>query len=294
MSLAPLREQGAIRPPGECLMSRRAVLTTLSLSWILTGCAGSSGDGASVAVTAGSTVTPAPTATAEVPAPAATPVKAEAGAPSPCQVKGDTALLVPGPQGSKTYTLEVGKGPKAVVLLHMSETNHCDWMPFARRLAKAGAHVYLPELRSEALGKLGQSDEYDPRIDVVAMSAYARGKGARELILVGASMGGTTALTAAKEVHADRVAALSAPTIFKAMDAETAIKELDVPTLIMAASGDGAFAFAARTLADAALPGRATLQFVDSGNHGTAMLDDVGVEDKTKVADTLLAFVAGT
>ena len=125
------------------------------------------------------------------------------------------------------------------------------------------------------------------------MSAYARGKGASELILIGASMGGTTALTAAQEVHADRVAALSAPTIFKAMDAETAIKALDIPTLIMAASGDGAFAFAAQTLADAARPGRATLQFVDSGNHGTAMLDDVGDKDSAKVADTLLAFVNG-
>ena len=63
--------------------------------------------------------------------------------------------------------------------------------------------------------------------------------GAKRIILVGASMGGTAALVAATNIDLAGVAAVSAPREFSGLDALRAVRQLEIPALFVAGRRDG-------------------------------------------------------
>jgi pimeloyl-ACP methyl ester carboxylesterase len=100
--------------------------------------------------------------------------------------------------GTRLWYEQAGAGP-AVVCLHEGVTDSRAWKPFAAALAPA-CHVVLFDRRG-----YGRSERWDgpyaPANDVVRVLDAA---GLERASLVGGSMGGMTALTAALE-HPDRV-----------------------------------------------------------------------------------------
>jgi pimeloyl-ACP methyl ester carboxylesterase len=217
------------------------VLVTLTLS---SACAGSAG-----------------AAPAEVTTSAAAPA-------APCLNEDEVRtgqVDFPSADGDQLQGLLIGKGAIGVVLAHESEADLCEWKPYAYALFHEGYRVLA----------FNFSDQHDR--DVVGAVAELRAKGSKEVILIGASMGGTAVLAAAAEVTppVSAVVSLSGPRAFDAVDALTAVPRLHMPVLFVAGSEDSPFVNDARAMyAATTAPGRQLL-VVDSGGHGIELMNMV-------------------
>tara|TARA_Y100000739_G_C20365070_1_gene354016 strand:+ start:156 stop:632 length:477 start_codon:yes stop_codon:yes gene_type:complete len=103
--------------------------------------------------------------------------------------------------------------------------------------------------------------------DLEAAVAYVRAKGAKQVILIGASMGGTAAIEIAAEIDVQGVAALSPPTSFGRINALGAVSSMLIPLLLIVAENDPPFTSSAREIETAA----AATQFLElpGQEHGT-------------------------
>lgn len=210
---------------------------------------------------------------------------------SACHVDGDREFTLPGPDGGSVFAVSVGQGKRAVVLIHQAGDDHCQWMATARVLALRGIQVWAMDSSGgnghsrpkEAFMTVSLDLEVDPVVE-------AAGKqGATEIVLAGASMGGTLSIAAAARNNAVRVASLSGPGFYNGADALGAISALKVPVLLVAASGDGEFALAARQLAAAGPKGQVTHLELGGSAHGVATLS--GSSQGKSVDDTFTEFL---
>jgi pimeloyl-ACP methyl ester carboxylesterase len=165
-----------------------------------------------------------------------------------------------------------GQGPAGVVLAHMFPSDRTAWTGFAESLAAEGFHVLNFDFRG-----FGQSG--GPRDlsllweDVLAAAEELRARGARRVVVVGASMGGTAALVAAAREELDGVVTLSAPSTFMGIAAPPeVVAAVDEPKLFVAAEGDGQAAATAQQFYTTA-PGAKRVEIVTGDDHGMALLD---------------------
>ncbi len=130
-----------------------------------------------------------------------------------------TPVAVPIHSGSETLQADLyGALPagRAAVLCHGQSWDALGWREVAPRFVERGVPVLAINLRGYD-GSTGKTDDYVPRrpwspiIDVRAAAALLRERGAREVALVGASMGGHAVLGAAIEEDVECVVAISAP-----------------------------------------------------------------------------------
>jgi pimeloyl-ACP methyl ester carboxylesterase len=120
--------------------------------------------------------------------------------------------------------------------------------------------------------------------------------GGEEVVLVGASMGGTASLIAATELSAKAlpvtkvrvagVATLSAPVEFKGLSAEEAVPKLQAPLLFVAAKDDVGAAGATELQGLSGNTG--DLQIVPGKDHGTDLLKG---SEADMVWDLLMGFL---
>ncbi|MFE4795475.1 alpha/beta hydrolase family protein [Streptomyces sp. NPDC056708] len=160
-----------------------------------------------------------------------------------------------------------GRTGAGIVLAHQSDGTACQWKDKADELHRAGYRVL-------AVNSAGQEVS-----EIVGAAGYLRGKGAKRLLLMGASKGGTAVLTAAPAIRPqpDAVIALSAPTVYSAMNALDAVPKLTAPVLYMAAEYDESFGEDAKALNKASTnASEHKLIYVrGAGEHGVALLDSV-------------------
>jgi alpha-beta hydrolase superfamily lysophospholipase len=151
--------------------------------------------------------------------------------------------------GTKLVGHRFGTGKTAVVLVHQRRGSLCQWAPYAKRLANLGYTAFAIDLRGN-----GQSQSRDWPAnqryggDVVAASRFVRGAGARKVFLVGASLGGSAAISGGANARpaVDGVVSISgAADLAGAIDA---VKHLTVRTLFVAGAKDTDFANDARRL----------------------------------------------
>jgi pimeloyl-ACP methyl ester carboxylesterase len=160
-----------------------------------------------------------------------------------------------------------GQGDTAVVLLHQSDGGLCQWTPYADGLTAVGLRGFAVDIKGPTRVE-----------DTVAAVEYLRSQGAKKVYLVGASMGGTTALAAAAKTTVDGVISLSAPSIYSGMDAATAVKSITVPVLFAAGEYDGSFGTDAQELYAACASKQKRLILLPSGSHGVSLLSS-GMKD---------------
>ena len=194
-----------------------------------------------------------------------------------CVRKADHARIVRFRAGDRVRLLGVlmGKGPVAVALAHESDGSLCNWLPFARVLARNGYRALAFDFRgsgSSALARGSRSARYDS--DIVGAAAFLRRTGAKRVFLAGASMGGTAALVAGARVAPTvaGVISLSGPASYGPLDAEHAVQRLHVPVLFVAAVGDPDFANDAKKLYDETSETDKQLKVVSGYQHGTFLL----------------------
>ena len=93
-----------------------------------------------------------------------------------------------------------GSGTTGIVLAHQRNGDGCGWLDYGARLASHGM-VLAPDLRGFGGSDEGQGDgetRYD--LDVVAAADELKRRGATRIVLMGASIGGTTVILAAPEL----------------------------------------------------------------------------------------------
>ena len=176
-----------------------------------------------------------------------------------------------------------GSGEIAVILAHMRGRDQTSWFPFARFIAESGYKVLTFDFRG--YGKsTGIKDTRMDR-DLEAAIAYMRAKGAQQVVLIGASMGGTAVIELASESQVQGVAALSPPAEFGRINALTAVESMVIPLLLIVSENDYQYYSDARKIESAA----AATQFlvVEGQQHGTNMI----AEHRNEIFANLLAFL---
>ena len=172
-------------------------------------------------------------------------------------------VVVPG--GGKRQAAEWGSGSVGVLLSHQSDGDLCQWHDYAVTLARRGYR---------ALALSYQDATAD---EALAAVRTLRKDGAKTVVLLGASMGGTISLAAAARMVPPPAAviSLSGPRAFNSVDALAGVKKLHMPVFLAAGGLDEPFASDARTIYRAATHASTRRLLIErgSGAHGVAFLD---------------------
>jgi pimeloyl-ACP methyl ester carboxylesterase len=181
----------------------------------------------------------------------------------------------------------LGKGTKGVTLAHQSRGDLCTWMPFARILARSGYLVLPFDFRGYGESGAGRTPDFPA--DVAAAGRTLRSAGAKTVVYVGASLGGTASLAAAAlSPTPDGVISLSGPAVFGDMDGQAAVAKVDVALLLAAAKGDTAFSGDQQLVYDAARTTDKKVLIVPGFDHG---VDLVTGESRVRIKAALFAFL---
>lgn len=186
-----------------------------------------------------------------------------------------------------------GSGRFGVALFHESDTSQEVWRDYAPRLASHGLLVLAIDARGHGGSQdvAGSSGAAGYGLDGEAAVAWLRAHGATRVALVGASIGGTMALTTAERTGAAAAVSLSGPaTDHGQLDAVGGAAHAPRKVLLVVGSSDRDFTQDAQDLAHA-VP-KAELVTVDTSDHGTALLPDPAPAGGT-IADLVTAFVLG-
>lgn len=178
--------------------------------------------------------------------------------------------------------VEVGSGPRVVILAHQGGAGEgpwlCAWMRYARQLAQQGYRVLAFDHRG--FGSSGRTNHWSriSRVDwdVLAAMRVMRARGARQIVLAGASLGGAAVLSAAALSPSGIEGAISfaSPQVFGRVDALVAVRALRVPALFLSAAEDDNFADEARALYEACASPDKQLAIVPGTVHGAPVLRD--------------------
>ena len=176
-----------------------------------------------------------------------------------------------------------GEGEIAVILAHMRGRDQSSWFPFARLASESGYKVLTFDFRGYGNSTGTRNTRMDR--DLEAAVAYVRAYGAKQVVLIGASMGGTASIELAPEVNVQGVAALSPPTAFGRVNALSAVSSMLIPLLLIVANNDPPFTDDARSLEAAA----AATQFFElpGQQHGTNLFS----EHSDQISGILLSFI---
>ena len=212
---------------------------------------------------------------------AALVVSVAAASPPPrlaetCVLKSDPARPVAfrTSDGKRIFGALYGKGRVGVVAGHQIPGTLCDWVPFARVLARRGIRVLTIDFRGYASSAAAGSTSSRYDRDLLGGAAFLRRAGVKKVFFAGESMGGTAALVAASEARAPAgVISLSGPKWIGSLDAGQAIRKLTAPTFLAVGANDDGFVVDARALYKASPARDKHLDVVArSSSHGVALL----------------------
>jgi pimeloyl-ACP methyl ester carboxylesterase len=208
--------------------------------------------------------------------PATSPEETATTTAAACGDEDAEAVTLTTEDGAELDAALLGEGTVGVVLGHQYRSDMCSWVPFAKQLAERGMRALALNFGSASI------DE-----DMEAGTRELQRRGAEQVFVVGASMGGTAALVATEELDVAGVAALSAPREFSGIDALPAVQELEAPALLLVGRQDESFARDARRLFRATSSPEKALVMTAGSEHGVDLLQD------PKAERALLEFLVG-
>jgi pimeloyl-ACP methyl ester carboxylesterase len=180
--------------------------------------------------------------------------------------------VFPGTGGQPLVGFTVGTGSVGVVLANQAGNDACSWVGYANELVQKGYRVMAFDFNGEGDSAPSDGSGGD---DVAAAAKYLRSRpGVSDIVLIGASRGGTAVLVAATNLQPPpkAVVSLSAPAAYNRDDAGSVVAGLTMPTLFVAADDDATFAADARSMSQKAPKDRATLKIVPGGSHGQSLV----------------------
>jgi pimeloyl-ACP methyl ester carboxylesterase len=165
--------------------------------------------------------------------------------------------------GEQLEGYQLGEGDTGVVLAHQSDGDLCQWKAYATTLSQQGYRALTFTFKNTL------------DADVVGAVDQLRRAGAKQVFLLGASMGGTASLAGAAKAEppVNGVISLSAPMAYRGANALTAAPKLTMPLLFVAGDQDAYYGDQAKQLHDAATkaPER-KLMIVKSSAHGVDLV----------------------
>ena len=190
----------------------------------------------------------------------------------PACVRGSAPVFFRAADGVRLAGNVLGRGRVGIVFAHQVAGDRCQWSSFARELSAKGYRALVFDMRG--YGASGGVANVSPQLDVIGAAAELRRRGAKKIVLIGASMGGTGVVAAAPTIRpaVSGVVELSAPTGFGSANALAAVKKLKRPALFIAGRDDGEFASATRALYKAAATKDKKLYIAPSSWHGVDLL----------------------
>jgi fermentation-respiration switch protein FrsA (DUF1100 family) len=192
----------------------------------------------------------------------------------------------------------IGEGDVTAILVHQLNANACGWFPYAAHLAEQGVRVMLLNLCGYGESECTDSSLTGTGADaVLAAAEWARDDGAERVVVVGASIGGTTAMIAAAndgdDGLLDGVADLSSPITADGSDLRVGAPSIVIPAFLAVGPGDSVVSVTAMQGVAGAL-GSAEVTLLDTASgHGWDMLNGPGDASGQTVAELLTAFVLG-
>lgn len=184
-----------------------------------------------------------------------------------------------------------GLGDKVIVLSHMFPTEQTSWHTFAQAAAERGYLALTYDYRG--YGATGGEKDIPLIVDDTrAAYDFAVSQGATQVILIGASMGGTASIKVAATAP-DGLAGLvvlSSPNEFMGVAVEgDELAALTLPSLWMSARNDTVTRQLEDLYEGAAGPDKELWVFEGSGAHGTFIFD--APLDGQDLTDRLFAFL---
>lgn len=195
--------------------------------------------------------------------------------------------------GVRLHGVLLGSGQNGIVLGGDAvRGNLCNWLPFARTLAQRGYRVLAYDLRPIPLRRRSPPTAVHFARDVVGAERELVRHGVRRVLVGGAGLGGTAAMTAAARIPRSLLAGvvvLSSVRRFAGMDAEAAARRVTAPSFFGVGSRDAPFVDELRKLYTASAAKRKQLVVVRSSGAGTDLLLSSWAPPSFRVK--LLAFV---
>jgi pimeloyl-ACP methyl ester carboxylesterase len=180
--------------------------------------------------------------------------------------------------GVRLIGVELGRGPRVVILAHSGASDLCSWLPYGRTLAARGYRVLAFDQRG--FGSSGQSGRSNRKsrvdYDVLGAIRTMRARGATNVILGGGSLGGAAVLSATARATplVNGVISLSSPTRFGRVDALGAVRAFRVPALFVAAEEDTPFPQDAQTMYEACSSPDKQIVIFPGFQHAAPLLRD--------------------
>jgi predicted alpha/beta-hydrolase family hydrolase len=195
-------------------------------------------------------------------------------------IAASTAVSFRSSDGLRLAGRVFGDGPVGVVLAHMFPADQTSWWAFARILAPKGFTVLTFDFRGYCPGGVAGCSEGERDVaamwqDVLGAVDFMVARGMVRVMLVGASMGGTTSLVAAAQpgVPVVAIVALSAPQSFEGLTADrTVLGNVTAAKLFVAGNSDPTGAATAALAMFEESPPPKKVEIVTSSDHGTDLL----------------------
>ncbi len=215
------------------------------------------------------------------------------GAERSSLIGSDISFDVPVAAGSsqmiRLQGIERGTGPNGVVLAHMLGSSQNAWSPLVEDLVKDGFHVLTFDFRGHGLSG-GDRDPSHAGLDLAGAVAKIRSLGASRVLVVGASMGGTAALSIAGSQELGGLVTISASMSIGRLAAASGVRAYRGPLLVIVAKGDDRrYTDAAEAIVDASSAAPKRREIIDGTEHGTNLLTNAraGARVKKLILDFL-------
>lgn len=175
--------------------------------------------------------------------------------------------------GTRLVGHRFGRGRTAIVLAHQSRGDLCQWRSYSKRLAGLGYLAFPFDLRNygQSQKRRYRSGE-GPGVDVAAAVKLVRRLGAKKVVLVGASLGGSAVLAAGANVQPQVDGVVSVSGAADLANAIESVPRLHARVLFLAGKYDVGFADDAQRLYDATASDDKTLEILLRGEHGTQLV----------------------
>ena len=216
--------------------------------------------------------------------------------PSPTPVPGE-AVTFRASDGVRIAGRVFGEGRVGVVLGHSIDGDQTEWWNVAEVLANEGVATLTIDFRGYCPGEeAGCSDDgstADAWRDLLAGAELLRDRGVNEVVLVGASMGGTAAIQAAAQArpNVSGVITLSSPTTCCGMEVtRSAIGAVGARMLFIAGRFDGEAPRSAHSFARWAGASGETL-ILATGEHGTDLFGLATPKVQRRTTESILDFL---
>ena len=249
----------------------------------LVGCAGPAAQDPTPSAPAG------PSSSAALPPPVPLAERCAGAIPAGAEQRTLTAS-----DGTVLNSAWLGSGGTVAVLLHQTDGDGlCGFLFYADYLAQQGLKVALLDVCGYGQSScLGSPLADDPVAQVKVITDAARADSAQRVVLVGASMGGSTAVSAAATVKADAIVDLSGPAVFEGSDVAADAKHVTMPALFAFAHSDESDLVAVKAQLSKMPSKQKTFLTYDTG-HGYDLLRDLSSLEFTPLAARVSQFAQG-